>query len=110
MEDIAMIKTACLVRSCNPADYFTRRWRGQVPLAALLWRDMLGVGTGVNLTATLFVLAAIIQGAHAGFAVALHLAPIPYNLFLFAAVWRAPDRNILNVAIAAVWLIVMTFV
>jgi hypothetical protein len=59
--------------------YFSRRWHGQVPLAVLLWRDMLGVGTVVNLIATILALAAIIQGAHAGLAVALHLAPMPYT-------------------------------
>lgn len=84
-----------------PGQYFSRRWHGQVPLAVLLWRDMLGVGTVVNLIATILALAAIIQGAHAGFAVALHLAPMPYNLFLFAALWRAPERNFFATALAA---------
>jgi len=90
--------------------YFSRRWHGQVPLAVLLWRDMLGVGTVVNLIATILALAAIIQGAHAGFAVALHLAPMPYNFFLFAAIWRAPDRNSFTTTIAAGWLVAVTFV
>jgi len=55
-------------------------------------------------------LAAIIQGAHAGVAVALHFAPMPYNLFLFAALWRAPDRNFFATVIAAGWLVVVTFI
>jgi len=91
-------------------NYFSRRWRGQVPLAVLLWRDMLGVGTVVNLIATILALAAIIQGAHAGLAVALHFAPMPYNLFLFAVIWRAPDRSIFTSAVAAGWLAVMTLI
>jgi hypothetical protein len=90
--------------------YFSRRWHGQVPLAVLLWRDTLGVGTVVNLIATILALSAIIQGAHAGLAVALHLAPMPYNFFLFAAIWRAPDRNSFTTAIAAGWLVIVTFV
>lgn len=90
--------------------YFSRRWHGQVPLAKILWRDMLGVGTLVNLIATILALAAIIQGAHAGVAVALHFAPMPYNLFLFAALWRAPDRNFFTTVIAAGWLVAVTFV
>lgn len=90
--------------------YFSRRWRGQVPSAVLLWRDMLGVGTVVNLVATILALAAIIQGAHTGLAVALHLALMPYNLFLFAALWRVPDRELLTTLIAASWLVVVTFV
>ena len=91
-------------------NYFARRWHGQVPLAVLLWRDMLGVGTVVNLIATILALTAIIQGAHAGLAVTLHFAPMPYNLFLFAAIWRAPDRNIFTSAVAAGWLAVVTLI
>lgn len=90
--------------------YFSRRWHGQVPLAVLLWRDMLGVGTVVNLIAIILALAAIIQGAHAGLAVALHLAPMPYNFFLFAALWRAPNRTFFATALAAGWLVIVTFV
>jgi hypothetical protein len=91
-----------------PDNFFSRRWYGEVPLAALLWRDMFGVGTMVNLIATILALAAIIQGAHAGLAVALHFAPIPYNLFLFAVIWRAPDRNFIAAAMAAGWLLIVT--
>jgi len=90
--------------------YFSRRWQGQVPLAVLLWRDMLGVGTVVNLIATILALAALIQGAHAGLAVTLHLAPMPYNFFLFAAIWRAPDRNFLTTIIATGWLVIVSFI
>ncbi|MDP1927184.1 MAG: hypothetical protein Q8K62_01600 [Thiobacillus sp.] len=79
-------------------------------MAVLFWRDMLGVGTVVNLIATILALAVIIQGAHAGLAVALHLAPMPYNFFLFAAIWRAPDRNLLTTVIATGWLVVVSFV
>lgn len=91
-------------------NYFARRWHGQVPLAVLLWRDMLGVGTVINLIATILALAAIIQGAHAGLAVALHFAPMPYNLFLFTAIWRAPDRNLATSVVAAGWLAVVTLI
>ena len=93
-----------------PSDnFFSRRWHGQIPLPVLLWRDMLGVGTLVNLTATFLALVALIQGAHFGLAVALHFAPMPYNLFLFAALWRAPNLSILAAVIAAGWLAAMTF-
>ena len=70
---------------------------------------MLGVGTLINLRATFLALVALIQGAHFWLAVALHFAPMPYNLFLFAALWRAPDLNILAAAIAAGWLVAVTF-
>lgn len=88
--------------------FFSRRWRGQVPLPVLLWRDMLGVGTVVNLTATILALAVMVQDGPDGLAVALHFLPMPYNVFLFAALWRMPDRNTLASLIAGVWLVAMT--
>jgi hypothetical protein len=40
-------------------------------------------------------------------ALALHLAPLPYNLFLLAAVWRSPGRGPLAVALALSWFALM---
>lgn len=90
--------------------YFSRRWQGQVPVAILFWRDMLGVGTLINLLATSLALAIIINDFHAGFALALHLAPMPFNMFLLAVLSRAPDRNTLLMSIAVAWFVVMTLV
>jgi hypothetical protein len=94
----------------TPGNYFSRRWQGQVPVATLFWRDMLGVGTLINLTTTALALAMIINGIHAGFAVALHFLPLPFNLFLLAALNRAPDRNTLLMTIAVAWFVVMMLI
>lgn len=91
-------------------NYFSRRWRGRVPVSQLLWRDMIAVGTLINLVATMFALGVATQGAPSGLAFALHFAPMPYNLFLFAALWRNPGRNDFMVGVAAVWLFVVTLV
>ena len=91
-------------------NYFSRRWHGRVPISQLLWRDILGVGTLVNLVATMLALIAITQNAPSGLAAALHFAPLPYNLFLFGALWRTPGRNDFAVGLVVVWLIVMTLV
>lgn len=88
--------------------FFIRRWRGQVPLPVLFWRDMLGVGTLVNLTATFAALMAAAQGAPIAVAAAMHFAPLPYNLFLFAALWRLPERGKVLPLLALAWLVVMT--
>lgn len=93
----------------NLADYFARRWHGEVPLTVLIWQDMIGVGTLINLIATLLAFASIIQGAPSLLAVALHLAPLPYNLFLCGAIWRSPERSPFAVALAGVWFCVMLF-
>ncbi|HSM27493.1 MAG TPA: hypothetical protein VK855_05250 [Thioalkalivibrio sp.] len=91
-------------------NFFSRRWHGRVPVPQLLWRDIIGMGTLINLVATMLALAAVTQDAPSGLAVALHFAPLPYNLFLFGALWRTPGRNEFAVGLVVVWLIVMTIV
>jgi hypothetical protein len=90
--------------------YFADRWRGRVPWAALLWRDMVVVGTLVNLAATLLAVIAAIQGAATGVVALLHFAPLPYNLFLFAALHRTPSRPELAVIAGVAWLVFVTVV
>ncbi len=43
-------------------------------------------------------------------AVAVHFAPLPYNLFLFAALSRAPQRTPFISAVGMLWLALMTLV
>ncbi|MER2534607.1 MAG: hypothetical protein ABTQ31_05520 [Rhizobiaceae bacterium] len=72
--------------------FFARRWRREVSLGRLLWLDMLLVGSALNVAAAFAGLMAL--GFKAGLPVALALmhAPLPYNIFLVAAVWRRADR------------------
>lgn len=90
-----------------PALFFRRRWQGRIPLAVLLWRDMLWFGTLINVFASFLALAALALGAHGGLAVALHLAPIPYNSFLLAAVLRLEAGNTFTTSVAVAWFIVV---
>lgn len=76
----------------------------------LLWRDMLGVGTLVNMLFTFMALMAASQGALFWAAAAIHFAPLPYNLFLVAAVVRAVPRSRIAAAVSLVWLALMTVV
>lgn len=94
----------------SEGNYFSRRWRGCVPLPQLLWRDIIGIGTLINLVATMLALAAVTQDAPSGLAVALHFAPLPYNLFLFGALLRTPGRNEFAVGLTLAWLVLMTLV
>lgn len=90
--------------------FFSRRWRGQVPLRQLFWRDMLVVGSLVNLLATFVALMVAAQGAGAANAALVHFAPLPYNLFLVAALLRSPQRGPTHQVVGVVWLLVMTLV
>lgn len=91
-------------------NYLSRRWGGRVPWAVLFWRDMLVVGTVLNLSASLAAMALAARGADLLPVVALHFAPLPFNLLLFAAAWRRPGRPAAQVLLAATWLAVMTVV
>jgi hypothetical protein len=82
-----------------------RRWRGEVPLQTLLWRDLMLVGTVVNLLSTGAGLAVFAITDQIGWAVAVHFAPLPWNLFLVACVWRLPPAGAITRPIAVAWLI-----
>ena len=90
--------------------FIARRWRGDVPLCTVFWRDMLGVGTVVNVVATFAALMMASQGAPGWVAVAIHLLPLPYNLFLLAAVGRAPPRSRMASGVGMAWVAVMLLV
>jgi hypothetical protein len=88
-------------------NFFSRRWQARVPLEVLLWRDMLGVGTVINLLASFLAMAVIAADGSAGYALALHLAPVPYNLFLVLALHRLPAPNAWVGVLAALWFVLM---
>jgi hypothetical protein len=90
--------------------FFSRRWRGEVALPRLLWRDMFGVGTFINVLASVGALVLLAQRVDGRLAVALHFAPLAYNLFLLMAVWRCAQRTALTSAMALAWFVVMAVV
>ena len=79
-------------------------------MATLFWRDMLVVGTLINAVATLSALIAATQGIALGVAVAIHFAPLPYNVYLFAAVGRSRERTPLVTVLAGVWFVLALLV
>lgn len=90
--------------------YFARRWRGEVPLPIVFWRDMVGIGTFINLLASVIALILASRGVDLRVIVALHFAPIAYNVFLCMSVWRSPQVTTLKKAFAFAWLAAMTIV
>lgn len=73
--------------------FFGSRWQGAVPVERLFWRDLVLVGTAINITSS--VAALILLGLKLPLAVvlAVHFAPVPYNIFLTFAVWRTTEKS-----------------
>lgn len=88
--------------------FFSRRWRAEVDLQVLFWRDMLVIGSLINIIASTASLVLASQGVSMAIAAALHFAPLPYNGFLLAAVMRSPQRTALFMQIASIWFVLMT--
>ena len=91
------------------AGFLRGRWRGEVPLPRLFWRDMLGLGTLVNLLATFVALMMAAQGAKGAVAAAVHFAPLPWNLFLAGCVLRHASARRIHRVVAMTW-VVLTLV
>ena len=92
----------------NPRGFWALRWHGRLPLAQLFWRDMLGLGTLLNLVFLFLTLMLYAQRADPLLAMAVHLAVLPLNFFLVASVWRHHQAHSGFKAGAALWLS-MTF-
>ena len=55
--------------------YWSLRWHGQAPWRLLFWRDMLGVGSAINLFTGFVGLFLLSQGQPVAWALAVHFAP-----------------------------------
>ncbi len=62
-----------------------------MPWHRLFWRDMLAVGSVINLFTGFAALMLFAQDQPMGSVLAVHFAPLPYNAFLLASLWRHPQ-------------------
>jgi len=92
------------------SEFFTLRWRGLVGWRTLFWRDLLVIGTSMNLLMTGSALALLSQGVALPWVLAVHLLPLPYNLLIVSALWRAPQRPALVLGVSVFWLIFFVLV
>lgn len=69
------------------------RWRGEAPLETVFWRDMLVLGTGLNIAATGVALGMFAGAYPAWLAFTVNFLPVPYNAFLLVSVWKAGERE-----------------
>jgi hypothetical protein len=84
-------RAASASQSRSPIGYFRQLWRAEVPLSRVFWQDMIVVGTVINLAAMGLAVLAVILGASTPAGIAIHLAPVPYNIVLVTSVWRRAD-------------------
>jgi hypothetical protein len=69
-----------------------RLWRGEEGLGSAFWEYTVLYGTLANIVATAGMFAALAAGLPGVLAVAIHVLPIPYNIFVVVAVWRSAQR------------------
>ena len=70
-------------------NHVARLWSGRTPLKRAFWDYAIIYGTLLNLVTTFAALMALTSGAHAAVALAIFLAPLPYNILVVVAVWRS---------------------
>ncbi|MFN3547880.1 MAG: hypothetical protein ACK4U0_10365 [Mesorhizobium sp.] len=68
--------------------FFAHRWYGEIDFGTLFWRDTILVGTLVNVVFAGVALALLAAGANTAIVFLVYVLPVPYNLLLFACVWR----------------------
>ncbi|AID33071.2 hypothetical protein ACVILI_000437 [Mesorhizobium sp. USDA 4775] len=89
--------------------FFRSRWQGEVPIDRLFWRDMLLVGTGISIASSVVALILLGLKMPLGLVLAVHFAPVPYNIFLTIAVWRTAEKSGAKASLmllgSALWLI-----
>ena len=88
----------------HAASFIGSRWRGETSLAVLYWRDMLSVGSLINLSTSFGALMLAAQGVDLWIAAGVHFAVLPYNVFLVIALWRTPQRTRTMAWTSLVWL------
>jgi hypothetical protein len=68
-------------------------WRGEVPLARVVWEYAIGWATILNLIATGAALIVFIKDGPVWLGLLLHFGAVPLNAFLVVSIWRAAARE-----------------
>lgn len=108
----AGLRAALLLNTERPTlkTFITQRWHDRVGWSMLFWRDLLLIGTGLNVLMTGTALALLSQDAPIQWVLLAHLLPLPYNMFIVSAIWRAPQRPLLVLGASLGWLLLFIVV
>jgi hypothetical protein len=94
--------------------FFRARWRGDVPLGRLIWRDMILIASALNALASMTALGLLGLDAPPLLALPVHFAFLPYNIFLTLCVWRTAERTgsstVGYMMLATLWLVLVTVI
>ena len=90
--------------------FFSQRWHGRIGWPTLFWRDLLLIGTGMNVLMTGTALALLSQDVPIGWVLLAHLLPLPYNMFIVSAIWRLQQRPLAILAVSLGWLLLFVLV
>jgi len=85
--------------------FITQRWHGHIAWRTLFWRDLLLIGTGLNALMTGVALALLSQDAPIQWVLLAHLLPLPYNMLIVTAIWRARRRPTVVLGVSVFWLL-----
>lgn len=98
------------MQQAQSAGFFRSRWRGEAVLGTLFLRDVLLVGSFLNLLTGFVALMLVAQGAALWLAAVVHFACVPYNAFLVLALWRTPLCRQPMQWTSLVWFVFMTLI
>jgi hypothetical protein len=94
--------------------FFGARWRGEVSLGLLIWRDMLLVASALNALASMTALGLLALDVPPLVALPVHFALVPYNIFLTLSIWRTAERTggstVGYMLLATLWLVLVTVI
>jgi hypothetical protein len=93
-----------------PTGFLRQRLNGTVAWTTVFWRDTLGVGSLINLVFGFAALMLLTLDVNRWLALALHLVPLPWNVFLVMAVRRAAGRPAACLPVAVAWFVLMLVV
>ena len=63
-----------------------------MPLETVFWRDMLLVGTAINLVVGGSAILLLVYGMPTAICLLVFFSALPWNLFLFLSVWRSAEN------------------
>ena len=92
------------MRRPHAAGFIASRWRGEASAAVVYWRDILAVGSLINLFTGFAALMLAAQGVNLLIVAGVHFAVLPYNVFLVIALWRTPQRTRIMAWTSLMWL------